>query len=48
VGAFTFGATMRGFFIVTVAFFGSMVMAGSGGGRGREGREVAAQGVLCV
>jgi hypothetical protein len=36
---FTFGATMRGFFIVAVVFFGGMVMAGGGGGQGREGGE---------
>jgi hypothetical protein len=34
VGAFTFGATMGGFFIVIMAFCDSMVMAGIGGGRG--------------
>jgi hypothetical protein len=27
-GGFTFCATMRGFFIATVAFFGGMVVAG--------------------
>jgi hypothetical protein len=30
-GAFTFGATMRDFFIVAVAFFGGMVVAGDDG-----------------
>jgi hypothetical protein len=38
VGGITFGATMRGFCIVVVAFFSGMVMA-DGGGQGREGCE---------
>jgi hypothetical protein len=36
---FTFGATMRGFFIVVVAFLGGMVVAGGGDRQGREGGE---------
>jgi hypothetical protein len=34
VGGFCFGATMRGFFVVPVAFFGGMVVACGVGGRG--------------
>jgi hypothetical protein len=34
---FTFGATMRGFFIVIVAFLGGMVVAGGGDRQGWEG-----------
>jgi hypothetical protein len=38
-GGFTFGATIRGFFIVTIAFFSGMVVAGGRDGRGLEGGE---------
>jgi hypothetical protein len=43
-GAFTFGATMRGFFIAAVAFFRGMVVAGGGGGQGERGRGGGGQG----
>jgi hypothetical protein len=39
VGGFTFGATMHGFFIIVVAFFGGMVVACGDSGQGREGGE---------
>jgi hypothetical protein len=43
-GGFTFGATMRGFFIATAAFFGCMVVAGDGGGKGERRRGRGGQG----
>jgi hypothetical protein len=44
VGGFYFGATMRGFFIVPVDFFGGMVVTCGGGGRGWEGGKEAGEG----
>jgi hypothetical protein len=38
-----FGATMNGFFIVPASFFGGMVVAYDGGGRGWEGGEEAGE-----
>jgi hypothetical protein len=43
VGCFTFGATMHGFFIVHVAFFGDMVVA-CGSERGERAARKRGQG----
>jgi hypothetical protein len=43
-GGFTFGATMRGFFIAAAAFFGGMVVAGGGGGEDERRRGRCGQG----